>query len=94
MIIENKSNLQWKNYNAGYGHYVDIEPNSIFEVSDKVGKNLLRLLGADNWLVKLEKMPEDKSKKVIKKEKVEKVDEKEKKEYEKRIEKEKKNKKK
>ncbi len=44
---------EWLGYNCGNGVKVDILPDSEFEVVDKVGIFLLRLLGHENWLVRV-----------------------------------------
>jgi len=50
MRIKNNSNIEWKDYDCGWGEVMTIKPNSIFEVSDKIGKFLIHTLGAPNWL--------------------------------------------
>ena len=77
MFIKNNSEIHWKDYNAGYGVYIDIKPGATFEVSAKVGKRLLYLLGAPNWLTKVSAEEAKKEKKVLPKRKVQKINKKE-----------------
>lgn len=49
MILRNNSKNEWLNYHQG----IDILPESTFEVPEKEGKFILRLLGHPNWVVEV-----------------------------------------
>ena len=55
MFIKNNSKNEWLNYKCGGGNSIDIKANSTFEVSEEIGNFLLRVLGHENWLVKVDK---------------------------------------
>lgn len=54
MWLKNNSKNEWLAYDCG-GTKVDIKANETFEVSEACGKILLKNLGSDKWLVKVEK---------------------------------------
>lgn len=54
MFIKNNSNNEWLGYDCG-GIKVDIKPNTTFEVSESCASVLLRNLGSEKWLTKVEK---------------------------------------
>jgi len=58
MRIRNNSKLTWLAYDCGES-VVDILPETEFEVSEVVGQVLLRNLGCEKWLVKIEATPKD-----------------------------------
>ena len=72
MFIKNNSDRGWENYNCGGGVKVTIKPNSTFEIDDKIGAFLLRILGAPGWLTKGVKEDVKEVKKEVKKEEVKK----------------------
>lgn len=53
MKLKNNSINEWLNYNCGDGVIVDIKANSVFDIDDKSGKYLLRLLGHPNWITEV-----------------------------------------
>lgn len=52
MFIKNNSDRGWTDYDCGGSFKITIKPNSTFEVDDKIGEFLLRVLGAPAWLTK------------------------------------------
>ena len=62
MFLKNNSKNSWLKYDCGIC-FVDILPEATFEVSDEVGKIILKNLGATNWITKTEapKVEEKKS---------------------------------
>lgn len=53
MKLRNNGKNTWLQYNCGNEYFIDILPESEFEVDDKVGMYLLRVLGGDTWLIQL-----------------------------------------
>lgn len=62
MILRNNSKNEWLNFHQG----IDILAESTFEVPEKEGKFILRMLGHENWVVEVK----DEENKYEKKEKV------------------------
>jgi len=54
MWLKNNSNNEWLGYETG-SMKVDIKAGATFEVPDGVGYVLLKNLGSEKWLVKVEK---------------------------------------
>jgi hypothetical protein len=54
MLLKNNSNNEWLGYDCG-GIKVDIKAGATFEVSESCGQVLLRNLGSEKWLTKVEK---------------------------------------
>ena len=54
MWLKNNSKNEWLAYECG-GMKVDIKAESTFEVSDACAKILLKNLGSEKWLTKVEK---------------------------------------
>ena len=57
-IRNNSKTKQWLDYNCGGGNIISIKCEETIEVSEDVGKFLLRTLGHENWLVRVDKEPE------------------------------------
>lgn len=49
MILRNNSKNEWLNYHQG----IDILAESTFEVPEKEGQFILRMLGHENWVVEV-----------------------------------------
>lgn len=49
MILRNNSKNEWLNYHQG----IDIKAESTFEVPQKEGKFILKMLGHENWVVEV-----------------------------------------
>lgn len=77
MFIKNNSENTWKDYNCGGATYVTINAGETIEVDDSIGNFLLRQLGCEAWLVKVDK-PVEKVKKAevkVDKEEIKKMEE-------------------
>ncbi len=53
MFLKNNSKKEWLGFQTGIQE-VDIKAESVFEVSDADGDVLLKLLGCEAWLVKVD----------------------------------------
>lgn len=54
MIIKNNSKHEWLNYNCGGDFFIDITAGCVFDVPESVGALLLKNLGHEKWLVKVD----------------------------------------
>lgn len=72
MFLKNNSKNEWLQYDCGGSFKVDILAESVFEVSDAIGKFILKNLGAPNWITETSApkpvvVEEEKPKKKLKK---------------------------
>ena len=63
MILRNNSKNEWLNYHNG-SESVDIKANSTFEVSESLGRFVLRQLGCDEWITECENGIDEESEEV------------------------------
>jgi len=66
MFLKNLSKTSWMQYNTG-SFKVDIAAGATIEVSDAVGKIILKNLGAPNWVVETTEPVKEEPKKTVKK---------------------------